>query len=273
MATIVGVFREAEFSPGRVEDDAAILERTAAALRDRGFEVRLGDVSLALADEVDAVLAMCQSAPALAALDSAATRIPVINSARAIRNCFRTETVRLLTEAAAPFPATRIVATDAATTPPAPCWVKRGDVHAMAADDVTFAVDAAALAAALGGLRARGIARAALQAHVAGPVLKFYGVADGRFFRCYGDLQTAPAAIDRLWDAARVGATVLGLDVFGGDVVVTASGEAVLVDVNDWPSFSRCRDEAADAIAAYVADRLAAPGDGAHVRMRRRAHA
>jgi len=33
MPTIVGVFREAEYSPGKVEDDAAILDRTAAALR------------------------------------------------------------------------------------------------------------------------------------------------------------------------------------------------------------------------------------------------
>jgi hypothetical protein len=30
----------------------------------------------------------------------------------------------------------------------------------------------------------------------------------------------------------------------------------VLVDVNDWPSFSRCRTEAAAAIAEYLFDRL-----------------
>src|SRR5215510_6220692 len=96
MTTIAGVFREAEFSPGRVADDAAILERTAAALTARGVDVRLGGPELALADDVDAVLAMCQSPSALAILDRAVTRVPVLNSARAIRSCFRAVTVRLL---------------------------------------------------------------------------------------------------------------------------------------------------------------------------------
>jgi hypothetical protein len=41
MAEILGVFREAPYSPGRVEDDAAILVRTAEALRARGHAVAL----------------------------------------------------------------------------------------------------------------------------------------------------------------------------------------------------------------------------------------
>lgn len=259
MPTIVGIFREAEFSPGRVADDAAILERTGGALRSRGFDVRLGGPELALADDVAGVLAMCQSASALAVLDTVATRVPVMNGPAAIRRCFRTETVALLGAAGVPFPRTYIVPT---TVPPpddaTPCWVKRGDVHAMQADDVTFAGDAATLRTTLAAFAARGVARAALQAHVAGPVLKFYGVADGRFFRCYVDGDQAPAPIAALWDAARAGAAALGLDVFGGDLVVPADGVPVVIDVNDWPSFARCRDEAAAAIAGYVADRLAA---------------
>lgn len=277
MPTIVGVFREAEYSPGKVADDAAILERTAAALTARGFTVRLGEPPLALADDVDAVLAMCQSAPALAVLDTAATRVPVLNGPAAIRNCFRTETVRLLASAAS-FPATQIVATDAPDSggSPAmatPCWVKRGDVHAMERDDVVFAADATALGAALARFHARRIACAALQAHVAGPVVKFYGVADGRFFRCYTDGEDVPAPIERLWEAARTGAAALGLDVFGGDLVVTAAGAPVLIDVNDWPSFARCRDEAADAIAGYVADRVGGRRQPHRAPAPRRAHA
>ena len=272
MTTIVGVFREAEFSPGRVADDALILERTAAALAARGIDVRLGGPELALADDVDAVLAMCQSPAALATLDLAATRVPVLNSARAIRSCFRTETVRLLEAAAVPFPATHVCATDASPAGAAPCWVKRGDVHAMQADDVVFAADATALRQALAAFRARGIARAALQTHVEGPVLKFYGLADGRFFRVYSDLPEAPASIERLWEVARAGAAALGLDVFGGVLVVPPSGHPMLIDVNDWPSFARCRDEAAEAIAGYVLDHLAARAAGAHETSRARGH-
>ncbi len=256
MTTIVGIFREPEFSPGRVADDAAILERTALALATRGIEVRLGAPRLALAGGVDAVLAMCQSPAALVVLDEAATRVPVLNGARAIRNCFRAETVRLLDAAGIPFPATSVYATDAVGVTGAPCWVKRGDVHAMEADDVVFARDDGALARILAAFRARGIARAALQSHVDGPVVKFYGTADGRFFRAYTELPQAPAALDRLCAVACAGAAALGLDVFGGDLVVSADGQPVLIDVNDWPSFARCRDEAAEAIADYVLARV-----------------
>jgi hypothetical protein len=241
-----------------VEDDAAILERTAAALASRGLSVRLGGIELAGTPDATAVLAMCQSAGALATLDRCT--VPVINSPDAIRACHRSETVRRLAAAAAPFARTRMVATDrrdhAIDDIAPPCWVKRGDVHAMSADDVRFAERPADVRAALADLHRRGIASAALQSHVAGTVIKFYGVVDGRFFRAYSDTAEPPAPIPLLWETARVGATVLGLEIFGGDLIVTPQGDALLIDVNDWPSFARCRDEAAEAIAGYVHDRL-----------------
>jgi hypothetical protein len=261
MPSLVGVFREPEYSPGRVDDDAAILERTREALAARGVTMTLGDVDLVTREQPTAVLAMCQSPRALAALDGAAATVPVINSPDAIRACYRDATVARLTNTAVPFPATRVIMT---TSRPgdladlAPCWVKRGDVHAMVSDDVVFAATAGDVAAALDQFVRRGIAQAALQAHVDGVVIKFYGVADGRFFRCYTAGAEIPAPLPVLWAAAHAGASALGLEVFGGDLVVTAEGKPVLVDLNDWPSFARCRDEAADAIAGYVVDRLAA---------------
>jgi len=267
MSNAVGVFREPEFSPGRVEDDAAILERTRDALAARGMTLRLGDVDLLAATAPTAVLAMCQSPTALEALDRLAASVPVINSPTAIRGCYRHETVRRLLPTAVPFPATTIVSTahdPAQTADLAPCWVKRGDVHAMMADDVVFAERPADVRAALADFAARGIPRAALQAHVPGVVVKFYGVADGRFFRCYAQSADVPAPIPLLWQAAESGARALGLEIFGGDLVVTEDGRAVLVDLNDWPSFARCRDEAADAIASYVVDRLATKASPQH---------
>jgi hypothetical protein len=258
MATIVGVFREAQFSPGRVEDDAAILRATAAALEERGLSHRLGDVERAAAPDVVAVLAMCQTPDALRALDVHERRVPVINSPTAIRNCYRTETVRLLSAVGVPFPRTTIVSTAAPPDVDGPCWIKRGDVHAMAAGDVRFAPDRVALAAALDALAARGIERAAVQAHVEGTMVKFYGVADGRFFRCYVDGEEAPAPLPALWGAAYAAARALGLEVFGGDLIVDRDGVPTVVDVNDWPSFARCRAEAAEAIAGYVCERVRA---------------
>ncbi|MEO6027764.1 MAG: hypothetical protein ABIR79_12940 [Candidatus Binatia bacterium] len=261
MPTLVAVRREPEFSPGRVEDDAAILERTRDALAARDVTLRIGDVAELDTDTPDAVLAMCQSATALAALDRAAASIPVINTPDAIRACYRHETIRRLAGSTVPFPPTRVVATTDDPMLPAdaaPCWVKRGDVHAMTAADVVFAATADDVRTALRDFADRGIKRAALQRHVAGTVIKFYGVADGRFFRCYTQGGSIPAPIPTLWEAARSGAAALGLEVFGGDLVVGDDGRPTIVDLNDWPSFARCRDEAADAIASYVIDRLEA---------------
>lgn len=264
MPSLVGLFREPEYSPGRVDDDAAILERTRDALLARGVSMTLGDVDLLNHTRPMGVLAMCQSDTALAALDRAAERVPVINTSDAIRNCHRHLTVHRMASTSAPFPMTRIVPTSDSVPGLdhiAPCWVKRGDVHAMTTGDVVFAETPAAIRVALEDFAARGIRRAALQAHVDGVVVKFYGLADGRFFRCFTQHGDVPASIPALWAAARTGACALGLDVFGGDLVVTAEGRPVLIDLNDWPSFARCRDEAAEAIAGYVIDRLAAvPG-------------
>jgi hypothetical protein len=271
MAVLAGVFREPEFSPGRVDDDAAILERTRDALAARGLTLRLGDAAALAAARPDGVLAMCQSASSLAALDRLAGSVPVVNGPDAIRACYRHETVRRLAQGNVPFPPTQLVATIGDPRPPAiapPCWVKRGDVHAMTAADVVFAETGADVRAALADFAARGITRAALQHHVSGPVVKFYGVADGRFFRCFTPNGEVPAPLPTLWNAARRAAVALGVEIFGGDLVVGADGNPVIVDLNDWPSFARCRDEAAEAIASYVADRLdthrAAGAQGQH---------
>jgi hypothetical protein len=135
-------------------------------------------------------------------------------------------------------------------------WVKRGDVHAERQEDVV-AVRREGLPTALGSFAARGIARVALQEHVPGPVLKFYGVADGRFFRYYG-ADAGPAASpppvdeERLRALAFSAAARLGLDVFGGDVALPEPDRPVLIDLNDWPSFAPFREEAARHIAAYI---------------------
>ena len=65
-----------------------------------------------------------------------------------------------------------------------PVWVKRGDVHAETRADVVAAKEATVVAA-IADFARRGIARVALQAHVPGPILKFYAVADGSFFHWY----------------------------------------------------------------------------------------
>ena len=55
---------------------------------------------------------------------------------------------------------------------------------------------------------------------------------------------------------ARRAAAAFGLEVFGGDAIVTPRGHLVLIDLNAWPSFALYRDEAAAEIAAYLVGRF-----------------
>ena len=134
---------------------------------------------------------------------------------------------------------------------------------------MTFAATPDAVRAALAGLAARGMRQAVLQPHVAGDLVKFYGIggnarADGTpaWFRWfYHKNQTLaghpldPVALGR---AVRRAAAAMGLEVYGGDAIVTATGAIVLIDVNAWPSFALYRDEASAAIAEHLARRFGA---------------
>jgi hypothetical protein len=136
-----------------------------------------------------------------------------------------------------------------------PFWLKRGDVHAMRADDVVLVHGLEAASEALQGFRRRGIADALLQAHVEGDVFKFYAVQGGFFHWLPADGGTPrmDAGEERAMAAlAQRGADALGLEVYGGDCIRDPSGRLSLIDLNDWPSYAACRTQAAGAIAAYL---------------------
>jgi hypothetical protein len=250
----IGVHREKRFSPGRVEDDRAVLDRVADRLRASGVAVRTfeGDQLPSGPAGEPLVFAMCQGERALSWLDALSSETVVVNPPRAIRNCHRTRMLERFALARVPQPKTAVAGSSPPPDVAAGAWLKRGDVHAMEAGDVRRVFGEAEWRQALGDLRARGVASAVVQEHVEGTVFKFYGVA-GRFFRAYG----LPRGLERAAEEIAVaGAAALELEVWGGDGVAGPDGSIRLIDFNDWPSFSRCRDEAAAAIAGHLLDRL-----------------
>jgi hypothetical protein len=254
MPEALGIYREERFSPGKVDDDRAIVDLAAAELRHAGVAVRMayGDRLPHLDRPPAMVFAMCQSPAALSWLDDAAQRTIVVNQPSAIRACYRTSLVVRLDEAGLPQPRWTL----AREAPPADLasgpWLKRGDVHAMEAGDVRRVFSVKEWAAAVAEFQEREIRSAIVQRHVDGVVFKFYGVA-GDFFRAYG----LPAGLESTArDLARRAAAALGLEVYGGDGVAAADGTLALIDVNDWPSFSRCRDEAGAAIGRRLLELL-----------------
>jgi len=220
----------------------------------------------------DLYLNMCQGPLAseqLLPLES--DHVVVVNRPSSVLNCHRHRLVKAIATSPLPFPRSLILSSRA----PLPSneeldvldpgqgriWLKRGDVHAERPEDVV-AVTRTQLEPAMTAFAERGVPWVALQQHVPGTIVKFYGVADGRFFRWYasdaGAAGPRPAIDeDRLKALAFDAAALLGLEVFGGDVALPRPNRPILIDINDWPSFAPFREEAAQAIAAYVSDRVA----------------
>jgi hypothetical protein len=139
-------------------------------------------------------------------------------------------------------------------------WLKRGDVHAIQEGDVVSVASPEALTEALGHFRANGIRQVLVQEHVDGDVVKFYGVGDRAFFRVFS--ASGEDVTDRMGSLqilARRAARAVGLEVYGGDAVIAPHGEIRLIDLNDWPSFSRCCESAGASIATYLVDRKPFP--------------
>jgi hypothetical protein len=261
----LGIYREAEFSPGKVEHDAAILDAVLAELKRHGVEISVMSAARFVDDPqagADLVLAMCQGERALGRLVALEQQGAIaVNSALAIRNCYRDLLCAGLVHAGVPVPTGALVRTG--SRPPdltplgvldldAPMFVKRGDLHALAPNDVQRVESRGALRSALSGMAERGVSIAYVQQAVEGRVVKFYGVSGGEYFAALDEDGGAKSIPDQLRlelaRSAAAAATTLGLETWGGDAVI--DGERfMMIDFNDWPSFSRVREAAARAIA------------------------
>jgi hypothetical protein len=276
VAHLVAIYRSPSYSPlQHGVNDTAILDATVARLEAEGWRATRtseAEVEQGRLPTAELYLNMCQgslAAEQLMPLES--DGIVVVNRPSSALNCHRYRLVRKLGDSTLSFPRTLIHASSAPLPPPAQLnalspdhqkvWIKRGDVHAERPEDVV-ATTLEHVADVLRAFTARGIPWVALQEHVPGPVVKFYGVTDGRFFNWYGadaGFRGERPQVDenRLKALAFEAATVLGLEVFGGDVAFPEPDRPVLIDINDWPSFAPFREEAARAIAAYIIHRFA----------------
>jgi hypothetical protein len=259
MRAFLGIARERVYSPGKVEDDRAILDAVAERLAAR-HPVR----TVSAEEQLDPpgpgtiVFTMCQGPAALRTMrEWEAAGIRVINATDSIENCHRHRMQPALEQCSVSCPPGVLVSANGDTTLPdwiaAGAWIKRGDVHATQPGDVVFVREEGRAREVLSDFRARGIASALVQRHVDGVVVKFYAVREG-FFACFPETTAAlgKADVDAMRALANEGAAALGLEIFGGDCVRTPDGALSLIDLNDWPSYGRCRSAAATAIAGYL---------------------
>jgi glutathione synthase/RimK-type ligase-like ATP-grasp enzyme len=260
----LGIKRKSEFSPNHVVSDFMIFEKTAQALEAMGATVtRTDEGELKETDNVPPLVFSMVQGPTgsekLAKIEDRTGSL-VINSAHAVRNCYRVNMVRLLPAAKVPFPESRIVDTCEREAPDfghaSALWIKRGDVHAVHSEDVALAHGPDEALELLQEFRQRGITKAILQEHLKGATVKFYGVrgnADESFFHWFATEGTpVPFDEERLRKMADDSAQAMGLYVYGGDVIVREDASMIVIDVNDWPSFGPVRDKASEKIARLL---------------------
>ena len=257
--SILCIFRARRFSPNSVENDRLILEAVAREMEAMGNEVRMMTeeevLTLKTLPEADLIFCMARSNEALEIIERSKARI--INEPEGIRICGNRQAL------------TDIMKRLDVPLPPENgnngIWLKRGIGTAEVAEDTVFSSSEEEIAVAMRRFAERGITSVCRQAHVVGDLVKFYGVANTDFFYHFYptdsgrskfgseehngkahhypfDVHELKTAIDRL-------ATAIGVIVYGGDAIVRSDGSFVIIDFNDWPTFSPCREEAARKIA------------------------
>jgi hypothetical protein len=280
---ILGISRSARFSPNSGAKDAAIFKSVADVLREEGHEVDeiCEDDFTANSSMVPYIYNMARDERVLGLLRrmEQAGKVVVVNSAIGIEKCVRYPMSERFLKNGIPYPESWLI--DLSVEPKYnknshaftderlcdvvyPCWLKRGDACAQIKEDIYFAQNAEELFAGIEDFRSRGIGYAVVNKHLAGDLVKFYGVAYTDFFYWYYPSPTGGKFGLEVINGASVGysfdqqalkrcgdeaAHLLNVPVYGGDCVVAADGSFQLIDFNDWPSFSACCADAGRAIA------------------------
>lgn len=256
---VLMIQRAPQFSPNSVEKDLAILEAVAARLSTQRHEVSIvSEDSLQAIVNADVIFTMGRLPETQQTLKKL-SGCRIINAPVGIENCARCRLAAIMAQVGTPVPPTES---------PDGYWLKRGDAAAQSEGDVQFAADKSQLADKIRAMEQRGINSYTISAHVVGDLVKFYGVRGTGFFRYYyptddGDTKFSDEVrngsarhyafeVSSMQSEAERLAEAVGIEVYGGDCIVRSDGTFCLIDFNDWPSFSRCREEAAEAIASLI---------------------
>ena len=279
MSRIIGIKRNTEYSPN--SNDLAIMLAVAQDLEADNHHVDLLDEEefLTTCPNADAYFSMARNEHTLNYLQELENRgKTVVNHAQGVKNCSRPVITALMEEHQIPTPKsyTWEVSSLLKETPKGlayPAWLKRGDSCAKQKEDVSYVRNEEEFSEVVKDFSRRGIKQMVYNQHLEGDVVKFYGVADTDFFYWFyptldgthskfgleainGPASQYPFDVTALKKTVDHIANCSQTPIYGGDCIVDASGQYRIIDFNDWPSFSRCINEAAKAITQYIANHL-----------------
>ena len=261
----LGISRNKVFSPNSEDKDMLILHAVGEELQQKGVEVSFlpeNELLSSSLEKVDVVFSMGRDLRTVECLELFEKEGGlVVNPSAGIRNSERFQLSKLFLQEGIPTPRTVLLQSipeQADSAWPYPIWIKRGDGCAQVKADVQLLQNACEANFSLDDFRKRGIDCAVVTEHLKGDLVKFYGVQDTPFFSWnYPDEKNGPAQgypfhVDKMKEICDKAAKILQIPVYGGDCIVSADGSFKIIDFNDWPSFSSCREDAARAIASFI---------------------
>lgn len=277
--TIAAVYRSHEHSPNLTDADSRIINAASIKLQERGYAIhRYTEAQFIETDITEpAIINMCRKPRSIEKLCRLeAEGKTVINSGHAIRKCTKRKLWEISTANNIETPATVIVGSTDTTLPFSgtfrPCWLKLPDESVTDKDDIIYAGTPAEYREALTRYHSRAITEVLVCEHLEGDLLKFYAVSGDRYlytlypkqsgYSKFGyeannsDVKFYPYKTERLKEICNIMSCETGITVFGGDCIITPDGKINIIDLNDWPSFSPCAEEASEAIAAAVAETI-----------------
>lgn len=261
MTNILAILRAERFSPNSVDKDKAIMDAVCQRLGSCGAHIRMiSEEQLTAGIKTDIILTMGRMKATNAILKQyEAIGIPVINSPKGIEACKRNVIDGIMRNNGIPT---------APRNGSGAMWIKRCDEAAQSKNDIIFARNKAEAEQAVRAFEQRGVTELLITDHVEGDLIKFYGVVGTGFFKTFyptddgiskfgdetynGSSHHYEFDKNRMQQDAEKAASTAGVCVYGGDCIVRQDSSYAIIDFNDWPSFSRCRAEAAEAIEKAV---------------------
>lgn len=288
--SILAISRDPIYSPNNEKKDAAIWNGVLERLRVRGWKIdEISEEELAgmsmkeCQNRYSKIVHMARRMRSLMRIEK--LNIPTFNKAHAVRTVAKSREATLLRlqQTGLPVPAwwaydpeeDEMFVCDLNLHNLLPGWVKAMREDGAKPQDVSFVQTPLEADSHILQLSAERVPDIIVMQHIEGDLIKCYVVLDEnpdgeirllRWFRPqeigyskFGEAEshnTPPSnnTIDEteLAQLARAIGQTLDLQIFGFDAIVKSDDSINIIDVNDWPSFSCCQEEAADAIASVI---------------------
>ncbi len=273
---ILGILRSAEFSPNMVDRDAAILYAVRDELEKCGHEVEVvSENDLTQLDfdlsAFDRVFGMERKLDVIERLKEKNGDSKFVNPLQGIMDTTnRYDLMKTFMREGVSMPACALYSKEGIISDGEvsfPLWIKRGDGCAQVKEDTSYVTNPEEAETVLKSFEERGLERFVVQQHLAGDLIKFYGVEGTDFFdwnyayegfskfgleEINGKEHGYPFEVGVLKSLVDGAARASRMPVYGGDAIIDEQGRMYIIDFNDFPSFSRCREQAAKAIASIV---------------------